>query len=173
MASFTEKSQNSFSGWKLQPQGLMAFGSRVARGICNGGKGPGGCFEGENQKKKVITNVPSKSLLGVRKKKGRVSLKKNRSAPQTGFILVRIIISLPPNSGEDQKKKIFAENWLCFSPEYRNFAAKFRWRPKENEKKKGLRRKSGLTLAGISDLLITSRFHNLILSNLKYCAWVL
>ena len=60
---------------------------------------------GENQKKKVVTNVPSKSLLGVRGKKGRVSFKKKRSAPITGSILVRIIIILLPNSGEDLKKK--------------------------------------------------------------------
>ena len=47
----------------------------------------------------------SKSLLGVRRKKGRVSFKKKRSAPQTGSILVWIIIILPPNSGEDLKKQ--------------------------------------------------------------------
>ena len=41
------------------------------------------------------------------------------------------------------------------------------------DQKKGLRRKSGLTLAGILDLLTISKFCNLILSNLKYCAWVL
>ena len=71
----------------------------------------------------------SKNSLGVRGKKGRVIFKKKkRSTPQTGFILVWIIIVLLPNSGEDLKKtkKIFAANWLCFSPDYRDFAAKFR-----------------------------------------------
>ena len=99
MDSFTEKSQKLPGGWELQPQTPM--GLAVAwRGICNGG----GCFGGENQIKRSSPSS-SKSLLGVRRKKGRVSFKKKRSASQTGSILVWIIIILPPNSGEDLKKQ--------------------------------------------------------------------
>ena len=46
----------------------------------------------------MINNVPSKSLLTVRRVKGRVS---------------------PP-------EKVFAAIWLHFSAEFRNFALKFR-----------------------------------------------
>ena len=94
-------------------------------------KGRGAVSKVKTRKKKVITNVPSKSLLGVRKKKGRLSLKKKqicaanwfyfspdyhvchqsqvktkkkKSSPQTGYVLVRNIGTLPPNLGEDQKK---------------------------------------------------------------------
>ena len=68
MASFTEKSRKPFSGWELQPQDLMAFGSRVAKNLQWGGE-DGGAVSEVKTRKKVITNVPSKSLLGVRRKK--------------------------------------------------------------------------------------------------------
>ena len=93
MASFTEKSQKPPGGWELQLQAPMAFSSRVARNLQWGSY-----FGGENQKKKVMTNVPSKSLLGVHGKKGRVSF----------------------------KKKVCAVNWFYFGPDYHNFAIKFR-----------------------------------------------
>ena len=77
----------------------------------------GGCFGGENQKKGHHQRS-SKSLLCARKERP-CELQKKKVAPQTGSILVWIIIILPPNSGEDlkQQKKIFAANWLCFSPD--------------------------------------------------------
>ena len=95
--------------FNLKPQG---FGSRVARNFKWGV-----AVSEVKTRKKGHHQRSSKSLLGVRGKKGRVSFKKKRSAPQTGSILVWIIIILPPNSGEDLKKqkKIFAANWLCFS----------------------------------------------------------
>ena len=76
------------------------FGSRVARNLQWGE-----AVSEVKTRKKGHHQRSSKSLLGVRGKKGRVSFKKKRSAPQTGSILVWIIIILPPNSGEDLKKQ--------------------------------------------------------------------
>ena len=51
----------------------------------------------------LATNVPSKSLLGVRGIKGRV-ISEKQCSPQFGCILVRNFGILSPNSGEEQKK---------------------------------------------------------------------
>ena len=89
-------------------------------------------------------NVPSKSLISVRRMKSRVSSKK-RSLPHAGSISVRnfpqiqvktkkkrnglrrklVLFQsgiLPQNSGEDQKK-VFAAFWFYLIPEFRIYCA--------------------------------------------------
>ena len=64
-----------------------------------------------------MNNVFFKSFLGEYGKKGRAGSKKKRSAPQTGSILLQIIILLPPNLGEDQKiglRLFFLDTWNDF-----------------------------------------------------------
>ena len=64
----------------------------------------GGCFEGENQKKRSSPTF-FKELAWCARKDRPCELQKKRSAPQTDSILVWIITILPPNSGEYLKKQ--------------------------------------------------------------------
>ena len=88
----------------------------------------------------------------MRGKKGRVSFKK-KGLRRTGSILVWIIIILPPNSGEDLKKqkRSSPQTGYVLVQISGILPPNFGEHQKKIYKKKGLRRKSGLTLAGISD----------------------
>ena len=69
MASFTEKSQKPFSGWELQPQDLMAFGSHLARNLQWGGRAGGAVLEVKTRKKRSSPTFPLRACLVCAEKK--------------------------------------------------------------------------------------------------------